>query len=94
MEAISSSKYTSVEALASQLESGLEQPLYDIKTQEGLNMDCLKIIKKSEQQLIGVFHSSKEQQSINYNALYLSSKTTVWTKIVQLSQRGSQGYLY
>lgn len=57
-------------------------------------MDCLKMIKNSDQGLIAVFHSSIEQKSSGYNALYLGEKRIDWTKVVQLSQRGSQGYIY
>jgi len=49
-------------------------------------MDCLKAIKTSSSQFIGVFHSSIEQSSSGYNALYLSNQTNKnWNKIIRLS---------
>lgn len=58
-------------------------------------MDCLKAIKDKTSEIIGVFHSSIEQKTSGYNALYLSKKgETDWKKIIRLSERGSQGYIY
>ena len=45
--------------------------------------------------MIGVFHSGIEQKTSGYNALYLAKKgETQWNKIIRLSERGSQGYIY
>ena len=65
-------------------------------------MDCLKVLTLPTTPMstfIGVFHSSLEQKTQGYNALYLSEKLKTyddanWTKVVKLSERGSQGYLY
>jgi len=62
-------------------------------------MDCLKAIKINTNKFISVFHSSIEQKISGYNALYLAEMKNDyldagWTKVIKLSERGSQGYLY
>ena len=61
-------------------------------------MDCLKAIKITGNKFIAVFHSSIEQTT-GYSALYLAEfkndfLDAGWSKVVKLSERGSQGYLY
>ena len=53
-------------------------------------MDCLKVITGVGSNIMGVFHSSKEQKDSGYNALYLTQQEHTytdanWTKIVKLS---------
>jgi hypothetical protein len=58
-------------------------------------MDCLKAISNKNGQVIGVFHSITEQISSGYNALYFAREnSSVWTKGIKLSERGSQGIIY
>lgn len=58
-------------------------------------MDCLKAIKTKNDDILGVFHSSMEQKTSGYNALYYAKQTKgQWNKIVKISERGSQGYIY
>lgn len=58
-------------------------------------MDCLKAIKNKNNDIIGVFHSSIEQKTSGFNAIYFARQTnSVWNKISKFSERGSQGYIY
>lgn len=58
-------------------------------------MDCLKAIKNKNGNVIGVFHSGIEQKASGYNAIYYARETnSVWNKVIKLSERGSQGYIY
>lgn len=58
-------------------------------------MDCLKVINDKHNDVIGVFHSSIEQKTSGYNALYFTKQAgSVWNKVSKLSERGSQGYIY
>jgi hypothetical protein len=62
-------------------------------------MDCLKVITDVGDNILGVFHSSKEQKDSGYSGLYLAELEHTfldanWSKIIKLSDRGSQGYIY
>lgn len=59
-----------VDALSNKFASEAKNFKFNMKTQEGFNMDCLKAIKNKNQEVIGVFHSSLEQQKSGYNAVY------------------------
>ncbi len=57
-------------------------------------MDCLKVLTYSENQTIGVFHSSKGTTD-SYNRLYSTIMiNNSWNLISKLSDRGSQGSLF
>jgi hypothetical protein len=58
-------------------------------------MDCLKAISTKNDQVLGVFHSSIEQKTSGYNAIYFAKENnSVWNKVIRMSERGSQGYIY
>lgn len=85
--------------MASQFANGLDYKEYNVKTLDGLNMDCLKATKINSGKFISVFHSSVEQRDSGYNALYLAEMETSflsggWVTKSKLSERGSQGYIF
>lgn len=85
----------SLESLSTQFASQTKILRYDTKTAENFNMDCLKAIKNKNGNVIGVFHSSIEQKASGFNAIYYARETnSVWNKVIKLSERGSQGYIY
>lgn len=84
----------SLEALASQFSASAHGLAYDLQTQEGLNMDCLKVFYFQGRQ-VGVFHSSKEQQGSGYNAVYSAEWVEgAWQRKSKLSERGSQPTMF
>lgn len=59
----------SLSTIAQELANNTFSVNYSMKTSEGYNMDCLKIIYREDKSKMGVFHSSKGQ-SDSYNRLY------------------------
>ena len=51
----------SLSTIAQELANNTYSVNYSMKTSEGYNMDCLKIIYREDKSKIGVFHSSKGQ---------------------------------
>jgi hypothetical protein len=57
-------------------------------------MDCLKVLEYSNNQTLGIFHSSKGTTD-SYNRLYSGIMIDgQWNVISKLSDRGSQGSLF
>ena len=84
---------SNLSSIAQQIAQNTYQMRYSMTTNEGYNMDCLKVIYRGNQSQLGVFHSSKSQ-SDPYNRLYAATRFNEnqgFSILTKVSERGSQG---